>query len=174
VPVTPLHLGPGLLLKGAAGRHFSLLVFAFSQAVMDIEPVVRILRDDPIVHGFTHTYLGATLLGFVALFAGRPLCQYLLRRFQPDPRSPFLVWLHGGNDISWSAAAVSAFLGTYSHVFLDSFMHDDMRPFAPWSDANGLLLKISIDALHLVCVGTGLAGVLLLAVSALRGRARTR
>src|SRR5262245_2928584 len=146
-------MGPALLLKGLAPRRFSLLIFGFSQCLMDIEPAVRFFRQDPILHGFTHTYLGATLLGVVALLAGRPLCQYLLRRFQPDPRSPFLIWLHGPDEITWTAAAVSAFLGTYSHVFLDSVMHDDMRPFAPWSDANALHLAISVDGLHLACVG---------------------
>lgn len=50
-----------------------------------------------------------------------------------------------------------AFVGTYSHVFLDSIMHSDMQPLAPLSEANGLLHVISVEGLHLLC---GLAGVL--------------
>jgi hypothetical protein len=172
VPVTPLHMGPAFVAKAAVGRHFSVLVFAFSQLAMDIEPIVRFLRHDRILHGFSHTYLGATLIGLVSLFAGRFIGQYLLRRFQADPQSAFLVWLHGPNEISWTAAATGAFFGTYSHVFLDSFMHDDMEPFAPWSSANGLLLRISVDSLHLVCVGSGLFGALLLVVVFLGHRRR--
>ena len=37
MPITPLHLGPGAILKAAAGQHMSLSVFAFSQITMDLE-----------------------------------------------------------------------------------------------------------------------------------------
>ena len=159
-----------MVVKAACGRHFSFLVFAFSQAAIDVEPIVRFLRQDVILHGYTHTYLGATVIGFFALLAGRPFCAYLLRRFQPDPRSPLLVWLHGGSEISWTAAATGAFAGTYSHVFLDSIMHDDMQPLAPWLEANAMHLSLSVDALHVVCVASGVAGALLLAAIHLIGR----
>lgn len=44
------------------------------QVAMDIEPVIR-MRDDVVLHGFVHTYLGATLIGLVSAVAGRPICQ---------------------------------------------------------------------------------------------------
>jgi hypothetical protein len=69
MPVTPLHMGPALAAKALCGRHFSLLVFGFSQVVIDLEPLIRIQRDDAVLHGFTHTYLGATLLGLPSLAA---------------------------------------------------------------------------------------------------------
>jgi len=62
-------------------------------------------------------------------------------------------------------------VGTYSHVALDSLMHADMRPLAPWSNSNGLLQLVSLGALHLACVLSGLAGVLLML--ALFARRRT-
>lgn len=83
-------MGPGLALKAFAGRRFSLMVFGFSQIGIDIEPLVRIIRGDAALHGFTHTYLGATLVAFVSAFVGRPVCQFLLRYWNPDPSSPFL------------------------------------------------------------------------------------
>lgn len=153
-------MGLALVLKAAGGRRFSFLVFGFSQIAIDLEPLVRIMREDAVLHGFTHTYLGATLIAIFSILAGRPACQWLLRRFQPDPRSPLLVWLHGPDTISWLAAALSAFAGTYSHVFLDSIMHWDMHPFAPWSPENPQLHAITVDALHLVCMLSGLAGAL--------------
>jgi hypothetical protein len=152
-------------MKAACGRHFSFLVFAFSQVAIDIEPIVRFLRGDAMLHGFTHTYLGGTLIGVFALLAGRPFCEYVLRRFQADSSSAVLVWLHGPDRISWTAAATGAFAGVYSHVFLDSIMHDDMQPFAPWLQANAMHLAISVDELHLACVASGLAGILLLAAA---------
>jgi hypothetical protein len=164
VPVTPLHLGPGLAIKALAGRHFSLMVFGFSQVAIDIEPLVRMVRGDAILHGFTHTYVGASLVALVSVVIGRPVCEFLLRFWNPDPSSPFLAWLPTEKAIPWPAAIAGAFAGTYSHVFLDSIMHGDMRPFAPLSEGNALLRVVSLDALHLACVISGLLGVLLMFV----------
>jgi hypothetical protein len=44
VPFTPFHMGPGLAIKAVTGRHLSLLVFGVSQVVIDVEPLVRIIR----------------------------------------------------------------------------------------------------------------------------------
>jgi len=173
MPVTPLHMGPGLAVKAVAGRHFSLMVFGFSQVAIDIEPLVRIVRGDAILHGFTHTYLGATLIAIVSVAVGRPVCQYLLRYWNPDPSSPFLNWLPAPRVIPWPAAFTGAFVGTYSHVFLDSIMHSDMRPLAPLLEGNALLSVITIDMLHLVCVLSGVLGILLMfAVFHVRRRIR--
>jgi len=56
---------------------------------------------------------------------------------------------------------VGAVLGSYSHVVLDGIMHADMRPLAPWSDDNPFLHLVSLDALHLGCVGAAVVGGLL-------------
>jgi hypothetical protein len=163
VPVTPLHVGPALVVKAVAGRHFSVSVFALSQILIDIEPAVRFLRDDPILHGVTHTYLGATGIAIISVLAGRPLCQFLLDRWKDDPKSPFMNWLRGPAKISWSAAVTGAFLGAYSHIILDSIMHSDMEPFWPVYKGNALLHLFPIDTLHLVCVASGAAGAALMA-----------
>jgi hypothetical protein len=124
-------MGPGLALKALTGRRFSLMVFGFSQVTIDIEPLVRFVRGDTELHGFTHTYLGATLIALVSVVVGRPVCQFLLKYWNPDPSSPFLNWLPTAKAIPWSAAIAGAFVGTYSHVFFDSIMHSDMQPLAP-------------------------------------------
>jgi len=149
-------------VKAVCGHRFSLMLFGFSQVAIDIEPLVHIIRHEDVLHGFTHTYLGATPVALVALFAGRPLCQFLLNFWTPDPYSRFLYWLRGPKVISWPAATAGAFVGTYSHVFLDSIMHADMHPLAPLSPANALLKAIPVESLHVVCVLSGLAGMLLL------------
>jgi hypothetical protein len=170
MPFTPFHMGPGLAIKAVFGRHVSLMLFGFSQVAIDVEPLVRIVRGDVVVHGFTHTYLGATVVALAALVIGRPVCQAILNAWTP-PSSDFLQWLLGPRLIAWPAAIGGAFVGTYSHVALDSLMHADMRPLAPWSNSNGLLQLVSLGALHLACVLSGLAGVLLML--ALFARRRT-
>src|SRR5262245_21539980 len=117
MPLTPFHLGPGLAAKAICGRHFSLMVFGFSQIAMDIEPVVHMVRGDPSLHGFVHTYAGATLVGIVSLVAGRPICQRLLDYWKPGASSSTMKALRGPPRISWPVALVSAFFGTWSHVF---------------------------------------------------------
>jgi hypothetical protein len=171
MPITPFHMGPGLLVKAVGGRHVSLVVFGFSQVAMDVEPLVHMIRDDVVLHGFTHTYLGAALVGLVSMVLGRPVGQALLDRWAPDSQSPFESWLRGPKVISWPAAGLGAFVGTYSHVLLDSVMHADLRPLAPFSEANVVLGVVSVGILHGACVLSGALGALLMLTTFLRRRA---
>jgi hypothetical protein len=170
MPFTPFHMGPGLAIKALSGRHFSLMVFGFSQVAIDIEPLVRIIRGDALLHGLTHTYAGASLIALMSVIAGRPVCQFFLNHWSPDRSSTFWTWLRGPRAISWPAAIAGAFAGTYSHVFLDSIMHSDMQPLAPLSGANGLLHVISVGGLHLLCMLGGVLGALLMLAVFLIGR----
>ena len=61
-------------------------------------------------------------------------------------------------------------LGVYSHVALDSLMHADIRPFAPFSQANPLYQLVSLSTLHLGCVLAGAGGLLLLGLRLLARR----
>lgn len=63
MPFTPMHMGPGIAIKAVMQRRFSLMVFDSSQIVMDIEPLVAMMRDKGELHGLSHTVLGATVLG---------------------------------------------------------------------------------------------------------------
>jgi hypothetical protein len=164
MPFTPLHLGPGCVAKAVLGRHFSLAVFAFAQVAMDLEVLVRILRKDDVRHGLTHTYPGAAVLGLFSLFVGRPVCRRLLSYWPATPNRPFLTWLRGDPTIPWPAAIAGAFIGTFSHVLLDSVMHADMCPLIPFTDRNALLWAVSLEALHLLCLVTAALGGLGLAI----------
>lgn len=161
MPVTPLHMGPGLAVKSIAGRHFSLMVFGFTQVLIDIEPLVGMIRDASILHGPTHTYVGAAAIAVPGVLLGRPVCQRVLDRWWREPMSPLMDWMRGPRAISWTAAITGALVGAWSHVFLDSLMHDDLRPFAPLLEGNALLHAISVDALHIACLLAGFAGAAL-------------
>ena len=54
---------------------------------------------------------------------------------------------------------VGAALGAYSHVLLDSVMHSDIRPLAPYSIDNVLLGIISLSVLHWWCIALGIVGL---------------
>src|SRR5690242_21468227 len=116
MPVTPFHMGPGLLAKALLGRHLSLMVFGFSQVAIDLEPMAHLVRGDAVLHGFAHTYIGATLVASFSVVAGRPICQRLLARWTPDPASPFPIRLRGPERIAWPAPRVGACRGHCRHA----------------------------------------------------------
>lgn len=43
-----------------------------------------------------------------------------------------------------------------------ALMHSDIRPFAPWTDANPPLGLAGVGVLHVACLLAGLAGAVLL------------
>src|SRR5688500_10795308 len=116
-------MGPGILVKALLQGSFSLMVFGWSQIVMDIQPLVAIVTGEGRLHGFTHTYVGSTLIAIFSAVTGKYLSQWAL-----------VVLSNGaqrGITIRWSVAFSSAFIGAYSHVILDSIMHTDMEPLSP-------------------------------------------
>jgi membrane-bound metal-dependent hydrolase YbcI (DUF457 family) len=150
LPFTPFHLGPGALVKGLAGDHFSFLVFGGAQVLMDIEPGIRRLMGSAMHHGPAHTLLGASVIGAIAAISGKPISELCLR------------WLNVTHrPLTWRASAVGAFVGTYSHVLLDAVVHSDLTPFAPWSSANPLFGVVSVSCVYVSCVVSGLVGAAL-------------
>lgn len=160
MPFTPIHLGPGAAFKALGSRHFSFMVFGGTQVLMDIEPLVGMLRDADQLHGYTHTLLGALIIGTLAGLIGRPISAWVLR-WQKVPHHPF----------TWAASFIGAYVGSFSHIGLDAVMHADMAPWWPIGAGNGLLQWIDIDQLHMACFVAGLLGA---AVVAIRFRLRGR
>lgn len=174
MPFTPFHLGLAAAIKAAAPRRFSFLVFGGSQVLIDLEPAYYMLQGEAPLHRFFHTCVGATVVGVVALVIGMPLCNWMLDWVLRLGRA--LQGRAGAAGeparITFGAAAFGAFAGVYSHVLLDSVMHGDMRPLAPFSDANPLLRVIALDALHTLCVAGAILGLAGLAVRARLRRQR--
>ena len=160
MPFTPFHMGPGLAVKALAGRRFSVLTFGIAQVAMDIEPLVGMLRGSDVLHGWSHSYVGATLISLPVMLLAPAPCRLILGRWNRELRFHNLAWLATPEAIGRWPAAAGAFIGTYSHVALDSIMHVDIQPLRPWSSANALQGLISIEALHLLCVASGLFGIL--------------
>ena len=168
MPVTPFHFGPATVVKAVAPEHFSFVAFGLTQLIIDIEPIFYISRGMWPIHRFFHTYLGATAVALVVILFGKPICEAALRLWNWRLSECQRKWFGVTPEISFTAATIGAFFGAYSHVFLDSIMHSDMRPFAPFSDVNGLLYMISIERLHEVCALAGILGGMVLLVLLVR------
>ena len=153
MPFTPIHLGAGLAAKALGQRQFSLMIFAGSQVLMDIEPLLGIIYGWPVLHGVTHTLGGALLIGTIAALIGKPISQWVLRYFRYDKWS--MVWRNG---------FISAYIGTFSHIGLDAIMHSDMNPLLPIQYGNPWLITITVDQLHLLCLMLGIIGGLMMII----------
>lgn len=163
MPITPFHFGLGAALGAIAPRQVSFLAFCAVNVAIDLESLVHLVAGIHPVHTFFHTYLGASLAGaatFTAFWA--------LARWPPAQRA---AMAGRSTALEPMAVAIGCATGAWSHVLLDSVMHSDMRPLAPWSDANALLGAVSLSTLHLACLGAlVLGGVVLLARVLVRHR----
>jgi len=150
MPFTPFHMGPGIAIKVLLQGSFSLMVFGWAQIVMDIQPLIVLLSGEGHLHGFSHTYIGGTLIAVFSALSGKYLSELGL----------FILGVNREQQvkISWWVAFLSAFIGTFSHVLLDSIMHADVEPFSPFTSHNSFLGLITVSALHKLCLYAGAAG----------------
>ncbi|MCU7884657.1 MAG: hypothetical protein KZQ82_10715 [Candidatus Thiodiazotropha sp. (ex Lucinoma annulata)] len=153
MPFTPLHMGPGILIKALLQGSFSLMVFGWAQIVMDVQPLFVLITGDGHMHGFSHTYVGATLLAIFSALSGKYMSELGLKILRISDKDNLLK-------IGWWVSFISAFIGTYSHVLLDSIMHSDLEPYYPLSQENGLLGLVTVSQLHQFCVYTAVVGVI--------------
>ena len=144
-------MGPGLLLKALLQGSFSLMMFGWAQILMDIQPLLVMVGGVGQLHGFSHTLVGAGLIGGVAIISGKYLGQVGLR----------LLGLGSACPIRWTVAVTSGLLGSYSHVLLDALMHADVELFFPLSDARPLLGLVTYPQLELFCLISGALGAVL-------------
>ena len=148
MPFTPFHFGPGALLKSFLRHRFSFVTFVASQVVIDFETLYNILTHQPRLHTLFHTYLGSLIPLILTVVA-----VYLLARV-----AKFFMTLP---PLRPSVTVFSAFVGVWSHVFLDSLMHGDMSPLAPFAEGNVLLGVVSLELLHLSCLACLFVGALI-------------
>ena len=147
-------MGPGILVKSILQGSFSLMVFGWAQIVMDIQPLFVLVTDDGHLHGFSHTYVGATILAVLSALSGKYLSEIGLKILGVSKKeNPIKV--------RWWVSFLSAFIGTYSHVVLDSIMHSDVEPYYPLSQENGLLGLITVPQLHQLCIYSALVGAII-------------
>jgi len=151
MPFTPYHMGIGIFTKSILQGSFSLMVFGWAQIVMDLQPLVVMFTGQGHLHGFSHTYLGASLITILSAVSGKYLSEIGLLILRISKKENPIK-------IKWWVVFLSAFIGTFSHVFLDSIMHSDVQPFYPMSPNNILWGIISVSLLHKICLYSGLIG----------------
>ena len=153
MPLTPFHLGPGLLLGTLTIRFFNIWAILFGSVVMDIEPVFGIVLTGSSYHGFLHTILGA-ILGSLILAA----ILYLLRK----PLNSISLKFKIQQSFSFKILFSSVLVGWLIHIFFDSLAHPDVFPFWP-STFNPILIGREIYwPLSLIFIILGILGLIII------------
>ncbi len=153
MPFTPIHMGPGIFIKAILQSSFSLMVFGWTQIIMDIQPLLVMITGKGHLHGFTHTYIGAILIAVISALSGKYLSELGLKISGVTKEQPITIL--------WWVAFLSAAIGSFSHVFLDSIMHTDVEPFFPITLINNFHGLVSIEILYKFCLYSGLVGAVI-------------
>ena len=148
MPLTPFHWS-SLLFGFLLFNTLYLPALAISSVLMDLEPFYYMFispNPDGILHGFFHTYLGATIIALVVAF--------VLVKFRKETDNMMAIF-RLEQKISDKGIYLSSIFAAYSHIFLDSLMHSDLKPFWPFSDSNPFLGLVHISDIYLM-TGIGL------------------
>lgn len=143
-------MGPGIVFKAVLQGSFSLMVFGWTQIVTDSQVLWVMVTGTGQLHGFTHTYLGGSVVALFSAVTGKYLSEIglvLLGISKDDPIK-----------IAWWVCFLSAFVGSFSHVFLDGINHADVVPFFPVSEDNPYHRLLSVNNLYRYCVYSGVIG----------------
>lgn len=125
MPLTPLHLGPGIILGILTFKIFNFWAILLASIFPDIEPLILLLINPCYScahHGFFHSLLGA-ILGSLLLAA----ILWIFRKKFND----ISLKLKINQSFSFFVLFFSSFLGWFVHIFLDNLTHFDVFLFWP-------------------------------------------
>jgi hypothetical protein len=165
MPFTPFHMGAALIVKPVTDLRFSLLTFTIAQVAMDIEPGIAMWMGSNSLHGASHNIVGALLIACLVIAVSKWICNPILRRYNREVSHYKQYWLLEQESVNRTAVFTGALFGTFSHIVLDSLMHNDIHPLAPISDVNPLLGLISHDGVYQLCAVLSAVGGVLWLVS---------
>ena len=152
MPFTPFHIVAGASVKAIAPKHFSWSVFILTNILIDCEPLYYHFTEGMLSHKFFHSIIGASIIAILCATLGKPLCEYGLKLWNNSLAPEDKKWLGSGIKISHLSAWTGAVIGAYSHLILDSIMHLDIKPLAPFTDENLLLGILGLMELHALCL----------------------
>jgi membrane-bound metal-dependent hydrolase YbcI (DUF457 family) len=153
VPFTPFHFAPSLWLGFGFYKKIYVPAILIGCIIIDIEPILVILFNlNYPLHGYLHTYLAALVMGVVTCL----IC-IIFRSFITSIMNSF--FLHQESNLSF--IALGSFIGTFSHIFLDSFLYFEMHPFFPIL-GNPFFGVLSSDVIYGFCLVSFIPGLALL------------
>lgn len=156
MPFTPFHFGPGFFLKAMAPRTFSFGTFVAVQVVIDCETLYHLIHRDWRVHRELHSLVGGAAVGVAMGIAAWLAGSMFIRRSARAGSLP--LWGTVRAELSLVGTLVGGVVGGTSHSILDGMMHNDVRPYWPFTESPGWLGIVSVSTLHFACLLSGVLG----------------
>lgn len=152
MPFTPFHLGPALFLSMLLFPFVDVTVIFIASIIIDVEPAYYLLfTSKGAYHGYLHTYLGSTIFSTILALITSPFRKYYLRMLKSFGLK---------QETSFRKILGSYLIGTYSHVFLDSFLYPEMNPLYPFS-GNPCFKLLTFNQVYGLCILTFILGLFL-------------
>ena len=123
MPVTPFHFGPALMFGFLLFGFLNFPTFLVANVIVDLEPFFILLFGLGMpLHGFFHSFFGGSIIAVVLSIAMIKL---------NGPIQKIMAGIKLGQKFSKNSIILAAFFGVWLHVFLDSFLYEDIKPFFP-------------------------------------------
>jgi len=155
MPLSPFHLGPGLLFGVLTLKFFNFWAILLGSVVMDLEPLILLIINPCYScphHSFFHSILGAILGSLILSFI-----LYKVREKLNQISLKFKI----SQSFSFKNLYFSSLIAWLIHIFFDSLTHFDVFPFWP-SHFNPIFIGKEVYwPLHLVCLIFGIAAYFL-------------
>ena len=132
MPFTPFHLGPAIALGMVFNRWINIPAILLASVIVDVRAIYCLFIGNCPLHGFFHTFLGATILGLLVI----AVIWFFRTRL-----SKISKILKIEQDYSLQSITVGALIGVWAHILLDAFLYPEIHPFWP-IEGNTLLLGI--------------------------------
>lgn len=151
MPFTPFHLGPALLFGIVLFRWFDFPTFLIANVIVDSRAALVFFGYlDGRLHGPLHTFVFGIVLALIlsaSIYGVKPVLNRILAFFQLEQAR------------AWRPVVAAAITGVFLHIWLDSMLYTDIRPFYPTS-FNPFLGLLSPFVVYGLCVLAFVLGVI--------------
>ena len=178
MPFTPYHMGPGMLTKSLFQERFSILLFGWSQVLIDLQALIFHTTGIGVSHGLPHTFVGSFFIAIFAAISGKYMFEAIFRVIGNKTnlknfnltysfrKNQYTICLFKDLNISysWGVVFLSVFIGSFSHIIIDALCHQYMTPLYPFDDSNPFFKLISYRTLLISCILSGLVGIFIYSI----------
>ncbi|MBU1086129.1 MAG: hydrolase [Candidatus Omnitrophica bacterium] len=159
MPFTPFHFGAHACVALPFYKKINIFVFLFANVIIDIEPlIVIIFKPTYPLHGYAHTFLGATIIGGIwgaISFKFKEPIEKLLKIFRVQSKYNLKQYV------------VSGITGALLHVLFDAPLYTDIKPFYTFS-LNPFYRIIPYEMVYKICVVLFIPAIIIYILKAIK------